>query len=134
MILEHISNFLMKAFMIRCCNLVMKKDGDVYQLIYESNLDSKLEQILIGLVKDNPSPKIESIIQKFLLYVQHSTENFWTTYYSAKTYEEKLDCYYQYSKNQCLATEVLVRDLGSLSSDDEIKENLDALVKESFTF
>ncbi|MDE1813797.1 MAG: hypothetical protein KGI05_03925 [Thaumarchaeota archaeon] len=112
----------------------MKRDGDVYQLIYESNLDSKLEQILIGLVKDNPSPKIESIIQKFLLYVQHSTENFWTTYYSAKTYEEKLDCYYQYSKNQCLATEVLVRDLGSLSSDDEIKENLDALVKESFTF
>jgi len=110
------------------------KSGDVYQLIYESNLDSKLEQILIGLVKDNPSPKIESIIQKFLLYVQHSTENFWTTYYSARTYEEKLDCYYQYSKNQCLATEVLVRDLGSLSSDDEIKENLDALVKESFTF
>lgn len=112
----------------------MKKSGDVHQLIYESNLDSKLEQILIGLVKDNPSPKIESVIQKFLLYVQHSTENFWTTYYSAKTYEEKLDCYYQYSKNQCLATEVLVRDLGSLSSDDEIKENLDALVKESFTF
>ena len=112
----------------------MKKSGDVYQLIYESNLDSKLEQILIGLVKDNPSPKIESIIQKFLLYVQHSTENFWTTYYSARTYEEKLDCYYQYSKNQCLATEVLVRDLGSLSSDDEIKENLDTLVKESFTF
>lgn len=112
----------------------MEKDGDVYQLIYESNLDSKLEQILIGLVKDNPSPKIESIIRKFLLYVQHSTENFWTTYYSAKTYEEKLDCYYQYSKNQCLATEVLVRDLGSLSSDDEIKENLDTLVKESFTF
>ena len=112
----------------------MKKSGDVYQLIYESNLDSKIEQILIGLVKDNPSPKIESIIRKFLLYVQHSTENFWTTYYSAKTYEEKLDCYYQYSKNQCLATEVLVRDLGSLSSDDEIKENLDTLVKESFTF
>ncbi|MDE1845142.1 MAG: hypothetical protein KGI10_07435 [Thaumarchaeota archaeon] len=112
----------------------MKKGGDVYQLIYESNLDSKLEQILIGLVKDNPSPKIEAIIKKFLLYVQHSTENFWTTYYSAKTYEEKLDCYYQYSKNQCLATEVLVRDLGSLSSDDEIKENLDTLVKESFTF
>ena len=112
----------------------MEKDGDVYQLIYESNLDSKLEQILIGLVKDNPSPMIESIIRKFLLYVQHSTENFWNTYYSAKTYEEKLDCYYQYSKNQCLATEVLVRDLGSLSSDDEIKENLDTLVKESFTF
>ena len=125
----------MKAFKRRCCNTPVKKDGDVYSLIYESNLDSnKLEQILIGLVKDNPSPKIESIIEKFLMYVQHSTENFWTTYYSAKSYEEKLDCYYQYSKNQCLATEVLIRDLGSLSSDDEIKENLDVLLKESFTF
>ena len=41
----------------------MKNDRDVYQLIYESNLDSKLEQILIGLIKDNPTPKIESIIQ-----------------------------------------------------------------------
>ncbi len=110
------------------------KDGDIYQLIYESNLESKLEQILIGLMKDNPSPKIEAIIRKFLLYVLHATENFWTTYYNAKTYQEKLDCYFQYSKNQCLATEVLIRDLNSLSSDDELKENLRSLLKESFTF
>jgi hypothetical protein len=112
----------------------MKKDGDINSLIYESNLESKLEQILIGLVKDNPSEKIESIIRKFLVYVQHSTENFWTTYYGAQTYQEKLSCYYQYSKNQCLATEVLIRDLGSLFSDEELKENLDAIIKESFTF
>ncbi len=109
-------------------------DGDVYQLIYESNLDSKLEQILIGLMKDNPSPKIETIIRKFLLYVQHSTENFWTTYYSAKTYQEKLDCYYQFSKNQCLATEVLIRNLNSLSSDEELRESLGTILKEGFTF
>jgi hypothetical protein len=112
----------------------MKKVGDIYQFIYESNLENKLEQILIGLVKDNPSPKIEPVIRKFLMYVQHSTENFWTTYYSAKTYEEKLDCYYQYSKNQCLATEVLIRDLDLFSSDDEIKESLDTMLKEKFTF
>ena len=109
-------------------------DGDVYQLIYESNLDSKLEQILIGLMKDNPSPKIETIIRKFLLYVQHSTENFWTTYYSAKTYQEKLDCYYQFSKNQCLATEVLIRNLNSLSSEEELRESLGTILKEGFTF
>ena len=107
---------------------------DIYQLIYESNLDSKLEQILIGLMKDNPSPKIEALIRKFLLYVQHSTENFWTTYYTAKTYQEKLDCYYQFSKNQCLATEVLIRDLTSLSLNEELKESLGSILKESFTF
>ena len=120
--------------MIQSRSRSVTKDGDIYQLIYESNLESKLEQILIGLMKDNPSPKIEGIIRKFLLYVLHSTENFWTTYYNAKTYQEKLDCYFQYSKNQCLASEVLIRDLNSLSSDDELKENLSSLLKESFTF
>jgi len=123
----------MKAFMMRPRNGTVS-GGDIYQLIYESNLDSKLEQILIGLMKDNPSPKIETMIRKFLLYVQHSTENFWTTYYSAKTYQEKLDCYYQFSKNQCLATEVLIRDLNSLYSEEELKENLGSMLKESFTF
>lgn len=112
----------------------MTKIIEIKQLIYESNLDSKLEQILIGLMKDNPSPKIEEAIQKFLLYVQHSTENFWTTYYGAKTYQEKLDCYYQFSKNQCLATEVLIRNLDSLSSEEEIKDNLSSMLKEGFTF
>lgn len=109
-------------------------DADVYQMIYESNLDSKLEQILIGLMKDNPSQKIEKVIRKFLLYIQHSTENFWATYYSARTYQEKLDCYYQFSKNQCLASEVLIRDLDSLSSEEEIKDNLNNMLKEGFTF
>jgi hypothetical protein len=85
-------------------------------------------------MKDNPSPKIEIIIKKFLLYIQHSTENFWTVYYGAKTYQEKLDCYYQFSKNQCLATEVLIRDLNSLFSEEEIRENLGAILKEGFTF
>lgn len=112
----------------------MTKTPDIYQLIYESNLDSKLEQILIGLMKDNQSPKIETVIRKFLVYVQHSTENFWTTYYDSKTYQEKLDCYYQFSKNQCLATEVLIRDLVSLSSEEEIKDNLQSILKEGFTF
>lgn len=123
----------MKPFMIQTRNAPVT-EGNIYQLIYESNLDSKLEQILIGLMKDNPSPKIETLIRKFLLYVQHSTENFWTTYYNAKTYQEKLDCYYQFSKNQCLATEVLVRNLNSLSSDEELKESLGTILKESFTF
>jgi len=124
----------MKAFMIQIRIAIVPSNSDIYQLIYESNLDSKLEQILIGLMKDNPSSKIETVIRKFLLYVQHSTENFWTIYYSAKTYQEKLDCYYQFSKNQCLATEVLIRDLDSMSSEEEIKENLNSIIKEGFTF
>lgn len=120
--------------MIGLHKTIVTTGTDINQLIYESNLDSKLEQILIGLMKDNPSPKVEVAIRKFLLYMQHSTENFWTVYYNAKTYQEKLDSYYQFSKNQCLATEVLIRDLDSLSSEEEIKENLNSILKEGFTF
>ena len=103
-------------------------------MIYESNLESKLEQILIGLTKDNPSPKIKESIYRFLLYVQHASENFWVTFHNAKTYQERLECYYQFTKNQCLATEVLIRDLDSMLDEDEIKANLNSILKEGFTF
>ncbi|MGI0009306.1 MAG: hypothetical protein ACRD92_06775 [Nitrosopumilaceae archaeon] len=110
------------------------KEIDLYQMIYESNLESKLEQILIGITKDNSSPKVKDVIRKFLLYVQHASENFWETFHKSKTYQERLECYYQFTKNQCLATEVLIRDLNSISDEDEIKENLSAMLKEGFTF
>jgi hypothetical protein len=110
------------------------KEIDLYQMIYESNLESKLEQMLIGITKDNPSPRIKDAIQKFLLYVQHASENFWETFHKSKTYQERLGCYYQFTKNQCLATEVLIRDLDSILNEDEIKENLNVLLKEGFTF
>ncbi|HSD04259.1 MAG TPA: hypothetical protein VLB45_00705 [Nitrosopumilaceae archaeon] len=103
-------------------------------MIYESNLETKLEQILIGLSKDKTSPKVKEAISKFLLYVQHASENFWITFHRAKTYQQRLDCYYQFTKNQCLATEVLIRDLNSIMDEDEIKENLNAILKEGFTF
>lgn len=116
-------------------NNIITKEIDLYQMIYESNLESKLEHILIGLTKDNNnSPKIKKSIHKFLQYIQHASENFWVTFHKSKTYQERLECYYQFSKNQCLATEVLIRDLNSVLGDDEIKENLATVVKESFTF
>jgi len=110
------------------------KEIDLYQMIYESNLESKLEQILLGLTKDNPSPKVKDAIYKFLLYVQHASENFWVTFHKSKTYQDRLECYYQFTKNQCLATEVLIRDLDSVLDEDEIKRNLNAILKEGFTF
>ena len=124
----------MNTFMIHLPKKYVTKEIDLYQLIYESNLESRLEQILIGLIKDSPSPQIEEAIRKFLLFVQHASENFWVTFHDAKTYQERLECYYQFSKNQCLATEVLIRDLDSISSVLDIKENLSSMLRESFTF
>src|SRR3989338_91080 len=124
----------MNIFMNVVCSKCITKEIDLYQMIYESNLESKLEQILIGLTKDNPSPKMKDTIHKFLLYVQHASENFWVTFHKSKTYQNQLECYYQFTKNQCLATEVLIRDLDSILNDEEVKENLNAILKEGFTF
>src|SRR5690242_6621708 len=124
----------MNTFMIHMHTNSMTREMDLYHMIYESNLESKLEQILIGLTKDSQSPEIEEAIRKFLLFVQHASENFWETFHNAKTYLERLECYYQFSKNQCLATEVLIGDLDSVSSEIDIKENLSSMLKESFTF
>ncbi|HET6457638.1 MAG TPA: hypothetical protein VFG24_02020 [Nitrosopumilaceae archaeon] len=124
----------MNTFMIDLHKSGMTKVMDLYHMIYESNLESKLEQILVGLTKDNQSPEIEEAIRKFLLFVQHASENFWETFHNAKTYQERLECYYQFSKNQCLATEVLIGDLDSVSSELDIKENLSSMLKEGFTF
>lgn len=124
----------MNIFMNVACSKCITKEIDLYQMIYESNLESKLEQILIGLTKDNPSPKMKDTIHKFLLYVQHASENFWVTFHKSKTYQNQLECYYQFTKNQCLATEVLIRDLDSILDEDEIKSNLSAILKEGFTF
>ena len=112
----------------------LTKEMDLNHVIYESNLENKLEQILIGLTKDSQSPEIEEAIRKFLQFVQHASENFWETFHNAKTYRERLECYYQFSKNQCLASEVLIGDLDSISSELDIKENLSSLLKECFTF
>ena len=118
---------------VRCIKCITR-EIDIYQMIYESNLERKLEQILIGLTKDKSSSKVKDVIHKFLIYVQHASENFWVTFHKSKTYQERLECYYQFTKNQCLATEVLIRDLNSISDEDEIKENLNAILKEGFTF
>ena len=126
--------YRINIFMTVVYRKCITREIDLYQMIYESNLESKLEQILIGITKDNSSPKVKDVIHKFLLYVQHASENFWETFHKSKTYQERLECYYQFTKNQCLATEVLIRDLNSISDEDEIKENLSAMLKEGFTF
>ena len=57
----------MNVFMNIVYSKSITKEIDLYQMIYESNLESKLEQMLIGLTKDNSSPKIKDAIHKFLL-------------------------------------------------------------------
>lgn len=110
------------------------KQEDIFQMIYESYLGSKLEQILVKLVKDLPSQHVEDSVKTFLFSCRHANENFWKTFYDAKTHQDRLECYYQFAKNQCTATEKLIEDLSVVLDDEKVKENLNVIMKEGFTF
>jgi len=55
-------------------------------------------------------------------------------YKHAKSYEDVLECYYQFSKNQCTIIETLLENLKITMNDDHLKEEMHAMLKEAFTF
>ncbi len=55
-------------------------------------------------------------------------------YREARTYDAVLECYYQFSKNQCVIIETLLENLRLGINDDYLKEDLQILLKDAFTF
>ena len=55
-------------------------------------------------------------------------------YKKAKTYEDVLGCYYQFSKNQCTVIETLLENLKLTLEDYNVKEDLQLMLKNGFTF
>jgi len=62
------------------------------------------------------------------------SENFSEQYGRSGTYEDVLNSYFQFSKNQCTLIETLLEDLRITLDKDNIKENLAIMLKEGFTF
>jgi hypothetical protein len=55
-------------------------------------------------------------------------------YRKAKSYQDVLECYYQFSKNQCVIIETLLENLKLSFNDDHLKEELHVMLKDAFTF
>ncbi len=62
------------------------------------------------------------------------SDNFWETYKKAKSHEDVLECYYQFSKNQCTVIETLLANLKLSMNEDHLKEDLHLMLKDAFTF
>ncbi|MBM3903557.1 MAG: hypothetical protein FJ357_00215 [Thaumarchaeota archaeon] len=82
----------------------------------------------------NSSAGIQEPIRIFLYNYQIMSDNFWQMYKRAKSYEDVLECYYQFSKNQCTIIETLLENLKISTNSDHLKDDLRALLKEAFTF
>jgi len=62
------------------------------------------------------------------------SDNFWEMYRNAKSHEDVLECYYQFSKNQCTIIETLLTNLKLSLNGNNLKEDLHLMLKDAFTF
>jgi hypothetical protein len=106
----------------------------IYKSIFEANLDARLEELLVNMLRYNSSAGVLEPIRVFLYNYQIMSDNFWQMYKRAKSYEDVLECYYQFSKNQCTIIETLLENLKISQNTDNLKDDLHAMLKEAFTF
>jgi len=86
------------------------------------------------MLRYNSSAGVQEPIRIFLYNYQIMSDNFWQMYKRAKSYEDVLECYYQFSKNQCTIIETLLENLKMSMNTDNLKDDLRAMLKEAFTF
>ena len=123
----------MKFFILLPRMLLIEKTS-IFQAVYESKLDEKLEKLLLKLLENNSTPNVQEIIRQFLTNYQISSENFWDIFNKSGSYEESLDSYYQFSKNQCTLVENLLDNLNIILNKNGIQQNMATMLRDGFTF
>ena len=63
---------------------------------------------------------------------QMSTESLSDSSQNAHTYEDVLECYHQYAKNQCMIVETLLEDLRYTLDKDGTRKELSMMLKDGF--
>lgn len=106
----------------------------IYQSIYEARLDARLEELLLNMLRFDSSANIQEPIRIFLYNYQVMSDSFWAQYNLARTQEDVLECYYQFSKNQCVVIETLLENLRMVRNRNLLKDDLRMMLKDAFTF
>lgn len=104
----------------------------IYQDIYDSKLDKELESILLKLLRYNSSEKVKEPISKFLYQYRLISDDYWEQFRASNSFERAFDSYYQYSKNKCLLTDTLLKNLRF--SIENVREDINIMMREAFTF
>ena len=121
-------------FFISLCVYYTIVSTSVYQAIHEAKLEKKLEHLLLKLLEHNTSPNVQEPIRQFLVNYQVMSDSFWERYEHSNTFEEVLECYYQFSKNQCTIVETLLENLKFTLDKDNTRSELAMMLKDAFTF
>ncbi|HET8719644.1 MAG TPA: hypothetical protein VFM64_01455, partial [Candidatus Nitrosotenuis sp.] len=88
----------------------------------------------VNLLRYNSSPGVQEPIRVFLYNYQIMSDNFWEAYKNTKSYDDVLECFYQFSKNQCIIIETLLENLKLSLNENHLKEDLHLMLRDAFTF
>ncbi len=121
------------VFILLCVYYTIESTS-VYQAIHEAKLENKLEHLLLKLLEHNSTPNVKEPIKQFLVNYQIMSDSFWERYERSNTFEEVLECYYQFSKNQCTIIETLLENLTFTLDKDNTRSELAMMLKDGFTF
>lgn len=88
----------------------------------------------MNLLRYNSSPGVQEPIRVFLYNYQIMSDSFWETYKNTKSYDDVLECFYQFSKNQCIIIETLLENLKLGLNENHLKEDLQLMLRDAFTF
>ena len=73
-------------------------------------------------------------IRQFLLHHQVVSDNYNESYRHSNSFEEVLECYYQFTKNQCVLIDTLLENLRFTIDNDNTKEELATMLRDCLTF
>ena len=89
---------------------------------------------MLKLLEYNSTPNVQEPIRQFLTNYQMMTDTFKESYQNANTFENVLECYFQFSKNQCTIIETLLQNLRFTLDKDDTRKELAVMLKDGFTF
>ncbi len=86
------------------------------------------------LLEHNTSTNVQEPIRQFLVNYQVMSDSFLERYDHSNTFEEVLECYYQFSKNQCTIVQTLLENLKFTLDNDNTRSELAMMLRDAFTF
>jgi hypothetical protein len=107
---------------------------NIFQQIYDANLDREFETILIKLLRYNTSPAVEVPVLHFLREFIIIRDDFWSQFKKCNSFDMAFDRYYQYGKNKSALIDSLLDNLNFALNYDPLRNDLSIMIKEGLTF
>jgi len=93
-----------------------------------------IEDILLKLLKYNPSADVQGPIGQFLRDYKTISYDFSEIYKHCNEFDSALEAYHHLAKNKCVLIDTLLQNLHYALSYGQVRAELSVMLKDGFTF